>query len=88
MKFPLTLQTDIGNLVSAHFKELYDILADEKRVIATFAPQIFAFEDVLRQQRVGLEELQLKRAELASIRDAFKKVYSTEDAVDAEYRAA
>jgi GTPase Era involved in 16S rRNA processing len=80
-----TLQTQIGDMIAEHFKGLYGILADDQQVFTNFAPEIAAFEDVLKQQRAGLAQLQEKQAILASIRGDFEKAYSSKDIIDVEF---
>lgn len=81
----IDLQKKIGDMIAEHFKVLYEILGDEQQVFANFAPQIPACENILKQQRACLAELQEKQAVLASIREDFKKAYSTKDVIDVEF---
>jgi GTP-binding protein EngB required for normal cell division len=66
------LKGDLIALITAHFKAIYNILADDAKVLETFAPQIGRFEAVLEQQRTALVTLEGKRQSLARLEGAFQ----------------
>ena len=65
-------RSQIKEMVKEHFKHVYDILADHRKVLEVFAPQIASFEEILLNQKTSLQKLMEKRGELESIKKQFE----------------
>ena len=54
------VKTDIGDGIKGVFKDIYDILGDDRKVIALLAPQLEGFQTVLNSLTQSKEKLQAR----------------------------
>ena len=54
------VKTDIGDGIKGEFKDIYDILGDDQKVIALLAPQLEGFQTVLNSLTQSKEKLQAR----------------------------
>lgn len=65
-------QSQITEMVKEHFKPVYEMLADHKKVLEMFAPQIAVFEEILSNQKTILQKLIEKKNILESVKKQFE----------------
>ncbi len=68
------LTTSLMEFVKAHFVVVYEIFDDRKQALATFAPQIAAFEKILADRQSELAECAETMKKIDSIEKALSKI--------------
>lgn len=68
------VKDDIGNLIKGAFKDIYDLLADDTKMFAFFAPQILEVEKVVAQLSEKAETIRDNRQKLTAIQVQLKQL--------------
>jgi GTPase SAR1 family protein len=59
----------IGEAIKSAFKEIYDLLADDEKMFAFFAPQLQEFEKVVEKMAESAEQIRESRDKLVHVRE-------------------
>lgn len=82
-----SLQNDLAELVKNHFVEPLKMLEDKDNVLATFAPQIKAFEKILADQQANVASLQQRHEQLEKLKTHLNQAFSDGQVFEGEFRA-
>ncbi len=82
-----SLQNDLAELVKNHFVEPLKMLEDKDKVLATFAPQIKAFEKILADQQANVASLQQRHEQLEKLKTHLNQAFSDGQVFEGEFRA-
>lgn len=84
------IKAELKDLVTTHFKTVYDILSDETLVFSTFAPQIPTLKKIVQQQDETVQQLEKRKQLMLEVRkelEAFGKDHAPSVTVDASVPA-
>ncbi len=62
-----TSKDKISKMLKDTFQDLYDLMSDDNKIFAFFAPQLTEYEKVLAEMELGSNDLEVNRKQLAII---------------------